>query len=139
MQRWKRCSTQKLVKMTVEGVRFDPNAVLITAQPQFSPDDARDLDDPRGRAAIHGAFCDRNSPLHLHQRQSLPGQFDLQVRGAVRNTNTLRRIQRLQLSGGFQLFVLIGGRRRRGAHGFPRGESIAVVGVDAEVLQFSVL
>jgi hypothetical protein len=74
-------------------------------------------------------------PRNPHQRNRLPRQSKLQPNTPLLNPSPGGRIQKLQLSGIFQLFVLFLRRRLRRPHFLPRRECVAVTRINAEMLE----
>src|SRR5215471_18890301 len=73
-------------------------------------------------------------PTYLNQRDGLTRQRKTQFNLAVLAANPLRRSQQLKLSGGFEPRVLLRRRILRRTHLFPHCVSVAVVVVNAVVL-----
>ena len=75
------------------------------------------------------------SPGECQQRHGLARQLESNHGGAFFNPQSLRPGQRGQSSGLFQLRVLLRRQVLWRSEAFPRGESVAVIFVDAEVLE----
>ena len=65
----------------------------------------------------------------------MAGKRETEMHGAVGDGYPGRGMQKLELAGGFELFVLFRSGRLRRAELVPGGERVAVGGIDAEMLE----
>src|ERR1700722_11040434 len=74
-------------------------------------------------------------PRHPQKRQAHARQSHIQCYLSLFGSNPARRVKQLQLSGCLQLRILLGGWSLRRPHLLPDGVGVAVMIVDAVVLQ----
>src|SRR5271170_7736938 len=74
-------------------------------------------------------------PRHAQERKTRAGQLHIHMYRSILWSNPPRRVEQLELAGGLQLCVLLGRRVLRRSHLFPHRVGVAVMIVDAVMLQ----